>query len=312
MAEIVERSPRSIVGTIRGPLAVLVGLTALAVVEPVLLLSPVAARMLDKGLNIALTVCVAWALVRVALLCEIVLADHIAHSAEDNLAVRKGRTQIAFLRKLLVAAIVCIAIITVLMGFPPVRRLGTSLLASAGLAGLILGIAAQRSMGNLFAGMQVAFTQPVRIGDSIVVEGEWGTVDEITLTYVVVKLWDLRCLVLPINYFIEKPFQNWTRNSANLLGAIYLFVDFQAPLSAMREHLRKVVETSPLWDGSVATLQVTDCTENALQIRALVSSRNAGDLWDLRCLVRERLVDFLRDGHGAALPRHRAALSKLA
>jgi small-conductance mechanosensitive channel len=285
-------------------------LTGLAVVEPALFLTPVGAGIFDRALTIAITVVVSWALVRIALLCETLLSEHIGRSSTNDLQARKAQTQIGFARKLVVALIVCIATVVILMGFPHVRRLGTSLLASAGLAGLIVGIAAQRSMGNLFAGLQVAFTQPVRIGDAVVVEGEWGTVDEIALTYVVVKLWDLRNLVLPINYFIEKPFQNWTRNSTNLLGTVYLFVDFCAPLAKMREQLRTIVGASPLWDGRVASLQVTDSTESALQVRALVSSRNAGELWDLRCAVREGLVDFLREQHEAALPRRRTTLSR--
>ena len=188
------------------------------------------------------------------------------------------------------------------------RHVGTSILASAGIASVIIGFAAQRSLGTLVAGLQIAITQPIRIDDVVIVENEWGRIEEITLTYVVVRIWDLRRLVVPISYFLEKPFQNWTRVSAHLLGTVMLHVDYTVPLNVMREELDRILEQSKLWDHKVKVLQVTDTTDRTLELRALVSAGNASAAWDLRCEVREAMVDFLQRNYPECLPRTRAAV----
>jgi small-conductance mechanosensitive channel len=197
----------------------------------------------------------------------------------------------------------------ILMTFEKVRYLGTSILASAGIAGLIVGFAAQRSIATLLAGIQIAITQPIRIDDVVIVENEWGRIEEITLTYVVVRIWDLRRLILPITYFLEKPFQNWTRVSADILGTIFLYVDYTVPVEAVRAEFRRILEKSGKWDGRVSVLQVTNTTERTVELRALVSATDSSSAWELRCHVREKLIEFLQKNYPHALPRLRAEIS---
>lgn len=195
-----------------------------------------------------------------------------------------------------------------MLTFENVRRLGAGLLTSAGIAGIIIGFAAQRSLANLLAGFQIAFTQPIRIDDVLIVENEWGKVEEITLTYVVVRIWDQRRLVLPIHYFIETPFQNWTRTTSELIGTVFIYTDYTLPLEPLREELNRILESSPLWDKRVSVLQVTNATERTMELRALVSARNAPDAWDLRCYVREKMIEFVKANYPECLPKTRASL----
>jgi small-conductance mechanosensitive channel len=195
-----------------------------------------------------------------------------------------------------------------LMTFEKIRQLGTTILASAGLAGLIIGLAAQRTIGTFIAGLQIAFTQPIRVDDVVIVENEWGRIEEITLTYVVVKIWDLRRLIVPITYFIEKPFQNWTRSSADILGTVYIYVDYTVPVDAIREQLHKLLEKSQHWDHKVCVLQVTNTSEKAIELRALMSALDASTAWTLRCEIREKLLEFIKDKYPQALPRSRIEL----
>jgi len=229
--------------------------------------------------------------------------------AEDNLQARRMYTQISIIRKLITVVVILLALASVLMQFETLRYIGTGILASAGLAGIIIGFAAQKTIGNLLAGFQIAITQPIRIDDVVVVEGEWGRIEEITLTYVVVKIWDLRRLVLPISYFIEKPFQNWTRESAEILGTVYMHLDYTAPVGALRNRLHAILKESQNWDGKVCRLQVTDTTEKTMQLRALMSAANAGAAWELRCEVREKLVAFMQTEHPHCLPTFRASVT---
>jgi small-conductance mechanosensitive channel len=193
------------------------------------------------------------------------------------------------------------------MLFDPVRQFGTSILASAGIAGIVIGFAAQRTLGNVLAGIQIALTQPLLIDDIVVVEGEFGQIEEITLTYVTVRTWDLRRMILPITYFVEKPFQNWSRVSTDLLGAVVLYLDYQAPIGELRKELKRLVENNPKWDRKVCGLQVTDTKQSAIEVRALVSSTDPGKVFDLRCEVREGLIAFLCRNHPESLPRQRNA-----
>lgn len=223
----------------------------------------------------------------------------------DNLEARKLATHLDLTRKVLNVLIVVIAAAGVLMTFDTVRQVGVSLLASAGVAGIILGFAAQKSIAMLLAGIQIAVTQPIRIDDVVIVENTWGRIEEITLTYVVVRIWDDRRLIVPVNHFIETPFENWTRTSAGLIGSVRFYTDYSVDIDALRRELERIVAASPLWDKRVVNLQVTDASEKCLELRALVSAADSSDSWDLRCHVRESLLRFLRENHPGALPKIR-------
>jgi len=223
----------------------------------------------------------------------------------DNMLARKHVTQVRVLARTINTLLVIATVGAALMTFDSVRQYGVSLFASAGLAGVVAGLAARPVLSNLIAGIQIAITQPMRIDDGVLVENEYGRVEEITATYVVIELWDHRRLIVPLSYFIEKPFQNWTRVSANLLGTVLLQVDYTTPVELVRKKLDEIVRASPLWDGKVLKLQVTDSREGTLELRALVSAKSSGDAFDLRCDVREKLIDFLHREIPNALPRRR-------
>jgi len=226
-------------------------------------------------------------------------------SEPDNLVQRRIRTQLAFVVRLTIMLLLLFGLAAVLFTFPGARRVGTSLIASAGLASIIIGFAAQKSLANLVAGFQIAFTQPIRIDDVVIVENEWGVIEEITLTYVVVRIWDLRRLVVPITYFVEKPFQNWTRTSAELIGSVFLRTDYRVDVPALRTHLEKFLQSEPLWDKKNCVLQVTESYDSSIELRALVSSSTSPKLWDLRCIVREEMINYLQKHHPDSLPRNR-------
>ncbi len=243
-----------------------------------------------------------------------VFDDYILHrfsvSEKDNLKARKVHTQLDVLKRIFTVVMILIALATMLMTFEKVRALGTALLASAGIVGIVIGMAAQKTIGTFIAGLQIAITQPIRIDDVVIVENEWGRIEEVTLTYVVVRIWDLRRLVVPITYFIEKPFQNWTRVSADLLGTVFLYVDYTVPVEAIRKELHGILENLPQWDKKVCAVQVTNATEHTVELRALMSSADASSMWELRCQVREQLIDFIRKNYPDALPKLRAELEQ--
>jgi small-conductance mechanosensitive channel len=224
---------------------------------------------------------------------------------EDNLVARKHVTQIRILQRVVVVLIGVVSLGLALMTIGGVRQWGVSLLASAGAASLVAGLALQPLLTNLIAGVQIAVTQPIRIDDAVIVEGEWGQIEEITSTYVVVRLWDWRRMVLPLTYFIQKPFQNWTRESASLIGTVMLYADYAVPVDRVREKLEAIARASRLWDGKVVNLQVSDAGERTVQLRCLVSARNAPETWDLRCEVREKLIGWLQQELPHVLPRDR-------
>jgi small-conductance mechanosensitive channel len=223
----------------------------------------------------------------------------------DNLLARKHYTQIRILVRVADILVVVLTIGFALMTFESVRQYGVSLFASAGVAGLVAGLAARPVLSNLFAGVQLAMTQPIRIDDVVIVENEWGWIEEITSTYVVVRIWDLRRLIVPLTYFIEKPFQNWTREGAALLGSVMLYLDYAAPIDAIRAEAQRIAEASPDWDKKVVGVQVTDTKQDTIEVRILVSSPTAGQAWNLRCEVREKIIAFLQREHPEALPRRR-------
>ncbi len=226
----------------------------------------------------------------------------------DNLAARRIHTQTRVLTRIASSAALVAGLAFVLMTFPRVRQFGASLLASAGVAGLVVGLAARSVFSNLLAGLQIALAQPMRIDDVVIIEGEWGRVEEITATYVVVKIWDERRLVVPLSWFIEHPFQNWTRRSADILGTVFLWVDYTLPVDAIRQEARRLCEASPQWDRRVCVVQVTDSNDRAMQLRILVSSRESGANYDLRCALREGLIGYIQREHPQALPILRAQL----
>jgi small-conductance mechanosensitive channel len=224
----------------------------------------------------------------------------------DNLAARRLQTQAHVLARVVMMVVLIIGIASALMLFPSVRQIGAGLLASAGIAGIAAGIAARPVLSNLIAGLQLALSQPIRLDDVVIIEGEWGRVEEITSTYVVIKIWDERRMVVPLQWIIENPFQNWTRTSAELLGTVLLWVDFGVPLAPLRAELERLCKSDPEWDGRLASLQVVDANERAMQIRALVSAVDSSKAWNVRCRVREGLIDYLQRHHPEGLPRIRA------
>lgn len=229
---------------------------------------------------------------------------------EDNLKSRKLHTQINIIEKVIVFLIVLIAIGLILLSFENIRKIGIGIFASAGLAGIVIGLSAQKVVGALLAGIQIAITQPFRIDDAVVVEDEWGWIEEINLTYVVVRLWDKRRLVLPSTYFLEQPFQNWTRNSADIIGSVFLYTDYTISFDALRTELTRLLKSSDLWDGKANVLQVTDTKASTIEIRILVSAKNSPTAWDLRVLIREKMIEFIQNNYPESLPKTRVMLDR--
>lgn len=257
---------------------------------------------IEHVLELCVIAAIGWAIVALVELASDLVLERYTLDSPDNLTARRVRTQTQVLQRICVLVVTVVTASVMLMTFPAVRHIGVSLLASAGLAGLIVGMAARSTLSNLIAGIQVALSQPIRIDDAVVVEGEWGWIEEINMTYVVVRVWDLRRLIVPLSYFIEKPFQNWTRTRADLLGVVLLYVDYSAPVGEMRKELLRILESTDLWDRKTWVLQVTDTTEKTMQVRALMSARSGPAAFDLRCLVREKLIQFLQERHPSSLP----------
>jgi small-conductance mechanosensitive channel len=262
---------------------------------PLLNLPAEYAGFLAKGTSILLIVAVALIAGQAVNLGEKAVLAKYDISASDNLQARKVYTQVHIISKTLYVIIAIFAAASVLMLFEEVRRFGTSILASAGVVGI-------------FAGFQIAMTQPIRLDDVVIVEGEWGRIEEITLTYVIVHIWDDRRLVVPLSYFIEKPFQNWTRASADLLGSVFVWVDYSLPLGKIRQALKEIIETHPLWDKRFWNLQVTDATERTMQIRVLATAADSSKSWDLRCDIREKLIAYIQKHHPQSLPQLRTQI----
>jgi small-conductance mechanosensitive channel len=296
----------------RAPSRFLVPLLMLRFFLPLVGIGPDLLSFVDRALGVLIIVGIAWLLIRLAYVFEGLILQHFDTTVSDNLKARRMHTQIVILRRIGIALVVVFSFASILMTFSKVRQLGTSILASAGILGIIFGFAAQRTIATLFAGIQVALTQPIRLDDVVIVENEWGRIEEITLTYVVVRIWDLRRLVLPVNYFLEKPFQNWTRVSASLLGTVYVYVDYTVPVQRVREALRRILDNAEHWDGKVGVLQVTNVSERTLELRALMSAQDSSSAWELRCHVREELVKFIQEKYPKALPLLRTELRSTA
>lgn len=263
-----------------------------------------------KLAEILLYTAAAWLLLRVVS----VLADGVRRQydleQEDNLDERKILTQLQYIQRIIAITVVVITAAFILLQFESVRELGAGILTSAGVAGIIIGFAAQKSIANLLAGFQIAFTQPIRLDDVVIVEGEWGRIEEITLTYVVVRIWDQRRLVVPLQFFNENSFQNWTRSTSELIGAVFLYTDYTLPVDAIREKVDEILEDHPRWDGRVKAVQVTDAKPDVMEVRILVSARDAGVTFDLRCEMRERLISFIQNEYPDSLPQSRVLLQK--
>jgi small-conductance mechanosensitive channel len=262
----------------------------------------------ERILMLALLFLIGWALLIVCDIAAEIYLRPFRIDVADNLAARKVVTQVRILKRTAKAVVVLLIVALMLMTFETARQYGVSLMASAGAAGLILGLAARPVLSNLIAGVQIAITQPIRVDDAVVVEGEWGWIEEIGGAFVVIKLWDWRRLVVPLTYFIEKPFQNWTRTTASVIGTVYLHVDYTVPVEAVRRKLEDLAKASPLWDGQVVNLQVTESLHDTMQLRALVSASTSPKAWDLRCEIREKLIGFLQQEYPGGLPKQRLTI----
>jgi len=290
------------------PVLALVLLLDITLVRELFALGDQADKITAQVVTIAFIFCITWLLIRaINLARELILREYDV-TEQDNLKARKVATQFRVLERIIIFLVILIAIGIALMTFEGIKRIGISLFASAGVAGIIIGFAAQKLLGSILAGFQIALTQPIRIDDVVIVEGEWGWIEEITLTYVVVRIWDKRRLILPTTYFIEKPFQNWTRVSADILGTVFIYTDYRVPVDRIREEFRKVLENTPHWDGKVAVVQVTDATERTMEVRALMSAADSPTAWDLRVHVREKLIDFLQREYPGSMPRTRVEM----
>ncbi|HEY1024061.1 MAG TPA: mechanosensitive ion channel domain-containing protein [Sphingobacteriaceae bacterium] len=287
------------------PLNFLLPVLALNFGLKIMRLSPAVLKPLNQVIEILLIIGFSAILINIFRMFEEYILYKYDISQADNLKARKIRTQFQFIRKVLIALIVIVTVAVILLSFPNMRKIGAGLLTGVGIGSVIIGFAAQHSLTNFLAGLQIAFTQPIRIDDILIVEGEWGKVEEITLTYVVLNIWDQRRLILPIRYFIEKPFQNWTRSTSEILGSVFIYADFTVPVGRIRTEFTRLVEQNPLWDKRVAVLQVTDLKERTLEMRALVSARNSGDAFDLRCYVRENLITYINENFSENLPKIR-------
>ena len=298
----------SLVKYSRGPFRLIIPLFVVRFVLPLLEMTPALLDFMKHFLSLCFIGSFAWLLIRMTFVLDDFILTRFRIDTRDNLQARKIQTQLQIFKRIVLVVVSVLALATMLMTFEKVRQLGTTILASAGIIGIIVGLAAQRTIATLLAGLQIAITQPIRIDDVVIVENEWGRIEEITFTYVVVRIWDLRRLVLPITYFIEKPFQNWTRVTADVLGVIYIFVDYTVPVQAIREELHRILKSTDLWDGKVCVLQVTNATERTVELRALMSAPDAPTAWNLRCEVREKLIEYIQKNYPEGLPKVRAEI----
>ncbi|MFH1914302.1 MAG: mechanosensitive ion channel domain-containing protein [Pseudomonadota bacterium] len=286
-------------------------LATLSALVPVGEMEPRAASLTLSLLGGAWVVLVAWAMTIVCRAFTVLVDWKYDVSVADNLGARQVHTKVKVLQRIVVVLIWFGALAGMLMQFERFRMLGGTLLASAGVLSIVLGLSAQKTFGSIIAGIQIALTHPINLDDVVIVEGEWGRIEEITFTYVVVRIWDMRRLVVPITYFLETPFQNWTRRSSEILGSVFLHVDYATPLAPLRAELLRLCQgAGELWNGKTCLLQVTEAGPQTMTVRALVSASDASRAWDLRCLVREGLVVFLQANHPGCLPRHRLVLEE--
>ena len=304
-----DRHTARFVASLKWPTRLATLAIAAGLAVPLLDLAPSLAAPLRRIAHLLTVAAVGWALMRTVYALRDRSYRRFPIDMADNLANRKIRTQIGVLVRIATIAIVLVSGAVMLLSIPAVREFGVSLLASAGIAGLVVGMAARPALSNLIAGVQIALAQPIRIDDVVIVEGEWGWIEEIAMTYVVVRIWDERRLIVPLSHFIENPFQNWTRQSAQILGTIFLHVDYTVPVEAVRKAFREATEASRYWDKRVCVLHVTEAKETTLEIRLLVSAATSPQAWELRCEVREKMVAWLQAEYPEALPRARIEIA---
>ncbi len=259
----------------------------------------------DKAAEVLFLVISTWLLVQLLKAGEIIAVREYDPSQDSNLNQRKFVTQVKFIRRAIALSVIVIGVSLLLLSFQGSRKVGLSVLTSAGIVSVVIGFAAQKSLASLLAGIQIAFSQQIRLDDAVVVENEWGRIEEINLTTVVVRIWDKRRLILPITYFVENPFQNWTRTESSITGIVLLYLDYNVPVEIVRQKARELVEADALWDGQVFAVQVTDTTPTGIVVRVLVSAPDASSAFDLRCHIREALVTFLKAEHPESLPQTR-------
>jgi small-conductance mechanosensitive channel len=297
-------------GPIKRPLCFLLPVLCIALTLPLSHLPEKASSFVSHLINIALILFFSWVVIKIIYIVRDAGLEHYNVNVKDNARARGMHTQIRLITNIIAVIVIVFTIAFILMTFPQVKQIGVTILASAGIIGIVIGLAAQKTLGNLIAGIQIAIAQPIRLDDVVIVENEWGKIEEITLTYVVVRIWDLRRLVVPISYFLEKSFQNWTRTSADLLGIVLIYADYTIPVKDMREELTRILNNSSLWDKKINVLQVTNMTEKTVELRALMSAADSSSLWDLRCEVRERLLEFLQAHFPHCLPRMRLEMKE--
>lgn len=295
---------------LKGPLRALIPAICISIALPFIKITPELSSALNHVIHLWIIASIIWLSIRIIYISRDLVLNHYQINVKDNLQARRMYTQIRVIVRVLTVIILIIGLSIMLMSFSKVRQVGISLLASAGIIGIVLGFAAQRTLGNLLAGIQIAIAQPIRIEDVVIVENEWGWIEEITLTYVVVRIWDLRRLIVPISYFIENPIQNWTRQSADLLGSVFIYADYTVPVDELRNELTKILEKSNYWDKKVNVLQVTNTTEHTVELRALMSAADSPTAWNLRCEVREKLLKFLQYHHPECLPKIRLEMEQ--
>ena len=264
----------------------------------------------DKAAEIIFLLAATWLVVQLLKVGELLLIREYDTAQDSNLAHRKFVTQVRFFRRLVVTGIIIISGSLLLISFQGSRKVGLSVLTSAGVVSVLIGFAAQKTLANLMAGIQIAFNQQIRLDDAVVVEKEWGRIEEINLTSVIVRLWDRRRLILPITYFVETPFENWTRSEASITGSVFLYLDYNVPVDKIREKARELVETNSLWNGDTFAVQVTDTQPTCIVVRVLLSARDAPSAYDLRCQIREQLITFIRDEYPQSLPQTRLMLAE--
>ncbi|OCK54372.1 mechanosensitive ion channel domain-containing protein [Bradyrhizobium sp. LMTR 3] len=300
---------RLLLQRVSGPARLALCLVAVALVLPLAPLNDVLREQLRHFFIVAVIALIGWISVRAVDIGAARYLQRFRLDTDENFLARKHVTQVRVFKRVIDILIIIIAVSTALMTFESVKQYGVSLFASAGAAGLIVGLAARPLLSNLIAGVQIAITQPIRIEDAVIIENEWGWIEDIASTYVVVRLWDWRRMVVPLSYFIERPFQNWTRDTQSLIGAITLHVDYCTDVSRIRQRLEQAVRESKLWDGAVVNLQVIEASLRSIELRALVSASSAPQSWDLRCEIREKLLTYIREEMPEAFPRERAMIS---
>jgi small-conductance mechanosensitive channel len=285
----------------RNPLLVTIILLDFILLKELFTLEEGATASVNQFIKVAIIFCITWLLIK---------GIHLARETILRQYDIQVYTQCRVLERIVVFIIILIAIAVALMTFDGIRRVGISLFASAGVAGIVIGFAAQKMLGNILAGFQIALTQPIRLDDVVIVENEWGWIEEINLTYVVVRIWDKRRLIVPTTYFIEKPFQNWTRVSADILGTVFIYTDYRMPVDQLRKAFMNILKETDLWDGEVGVMQVTNATDRSMEIRALMSAPNSPQAWDLRVHVREKLIGYLQDHFPGSLPHTRVEITR--